>query len=197
MYKYMRGATHLESSFAEKDLEILVSTRLNMSKQCALVAKKPDVMLGCIRQSIASRIFSRATLKEFFSQSVLTSGIVLTQMEHLALGFVEIHEVLMGPILRFDQVPPVGILSFCYASCTAQLGVICKLAIKIKEHRSQERALRDITHHWPPPEHRAIDRKSLAVSIQQIPYPLNSPYIKSMSLQLGDNDVAWDCTNPN
>lgn len=55
MYQYMRGATHLESSFAEKDLEILVSTRLNMSQQCALVAKKPDVMLGCFRQSIASR----------------------------------------------------------------------------------------------------------------------------------------------
>ncbi|KAJ7415597.1 hypothetical protein BTVI_37847 [Pitangus sulphuratus] len=55
MYQYMLGATHLESSFAEKDLEIMVDTRLNMSEPCALVAKKLDGILGCTRQSIASR----------------------------------------------------------------------------------------------------------------------------------------------
>lgn len=38
MYQYMQGATYLKSSFAEKDLEILVTTRLNMSQQCALGA---------------------------------------------------------------------------------------------------------------------------------------------------------------
>ncbi|GAB0206676.1 hypothetical protein GRJ2_003133200 [Grus japonensis] len=54
----MQGATQLESSFAEKDLEVLVDTKLNMNQQCALAAKKVNGILGCIRQSIAN------TLKE-------------------------------------------------------------------------------------------------------------------------------------
>lgn len=34
---------------AEKDLGILVDTRLNRSQQCVLAAKKADSILGCVR----------------------------------------------------------------------------------------------------------------------------------------------------
>lgn len=37
----------------KKDLSVLVDSRLAMSQQCALVAKK--VILGCIKKSVASR----------------------------------------------------------------------------------------------------------------------------------------------
>ncbi|KAK4825930.1 hypothetical protein QYF61_003425 [Mycteria americana] len=40
MHQYMLGATQPESSFAEKALRVLVDTKLNMSQQCTLVAKK-------------------------------------------------------------------------------------------------------------------------------------------------------------
>ncbi|KAK4831696.1 hypothetical protein QYF61_018748 [Mycteria americana] len=55
MHQYVLGATQLESSFAEKDLGVLVDTKLNMSHQCALVAKKANGILGCTRRSVASR----------------------------------------------------------------------------------------------------------------------------------------------
>jgi len=45
----------VESSFAEKDVGVLVDTRLNTNQQCALAAKKASGNLGCISRSVASR----------------------------------------------------------------------------------------------------------------------------------------------
>ncbi|KAK4832396.1 LOW QUALITY PROTEIN: hypothetical protein QYF61_022251 [Mycteria americana] len=44
--------THLSS--AEKDVEGMVDSELNMSQHCALLAKKSNGMLGCIRRDLAN-----------------------------------------------------------------------------------------------------------------------------------------------
>ena len=49
------GTGLLERSSVEKDLEILVCNRLAMSQQCALVAKKANGILECIKRSVVSR----------------------------------------------------------------------------------------------------------------------------------------------
>ncbi|KAK4828118.1 hypothetical protein QYF61_023916 [Mycteria americana] len=104
-------------------------------------------------------LLHRDALKPFISQPVLILGVALTQVQDLALGLVEPHEVHMGPLFKLVQVPLDGIPSLGHVNHTIQLGVVCKLAEgaldptvyvideDIKQYWSQYGLLRDTTCH--------------------------------------------------
>ena len=56
MHQYALWADHLESSSAEKDLEVLVDDKLTTSQQCTLMAKAGSSIQDCISRSISSRL---------------------------------------------------------------------------------------------------------------------------------------------
>jgi len=65
MHQDRLGADLLECSSGERDL---VDDKLTMSQQCALVAKKANAILGCIKKSVASR--SREVLLPLYTALV-------------------------------------------------------------------------------------------------------------------------------
>ena len=54
--QYMLGATQMETSLAEKDVGVLLDTKLDTSQRCALAAEEATSILGCGRPSTASRL---------------------------------------------------------------------------------------------------------------------------------------------
>lgn len=68
-----------------------------------------------------------AALNLFIPQATLTPGVAPSQVQDFVLGFVETHDV--SKLLKLVQVPLGGLASLRHVEHTAQLSVVCTLAV--------------------------------------------------------------------
>ncbi|GAB0179422.1 mitochondrial enolase superfamily member 1 [Grus japonensis] len=89
------GSTWLGRNSVERDLEVLVDNKLNMSEQCGTAAKPANRMLGCINKGITSRD------KEFIIP--LYSALVRPHLEYCVRFWSPLHEKDMDRLRRVQR----------------------------------------------------------------------------------------------
>ena len=140
-------AGHASFDAAQDTVGFLSCERILPAHVQLFIHQHPQVLLG------------RAALNPFIPQPILIPGVAPTQVQDLALGLVEPHEVHTGSLLELVQVPLDGIPSLRRVNRTTQLGVLCKFAEgaldatvyvideDTKQYWSQYEPLRDATCH--------------------------------------------------
>ncbi|KAK4816629.1 hypothetical protein QYF61_019328 [Mycteria americana] len=148
-------------------------------------------------------LLCQAAFQPLFPKPVALHGVVVAQLQDLALGLVKPHTIDLGPSIQPVQVPLQSLPTLQQINTPAQLGVICKLAEgaldpfvqiidkDIKQNWPQHRALGNTTCDWPPTGVNSIHHHSLGPAIQPVLYPAKSTPVQAMSSQfLQENAVG-------
>ncbi|KAK4811119.1 hypothetical protein QYF61_019750 [Mycteria americana] len=171
MHQYVQGNDWLKSRFSEKDLGVLVDTKLNMSQQCAIAAKKAKGILGCIRQSIASRLremilplysaLVRECCVQFWAPQYKRDMEILERAERA--GTVQLREVTGGHL--------INVYKYLKGGCKedgARLFSVVSSGHKLK-HRSFRLNIRKhfftvrVTKHWNRLPREVVESSSLEI----------------------------------
>ncbi|KAK4807115.1 hypothetical protein QYF61_018456 [Mycteria americana] len=145
-----------------------------------------------------------AAFQPLFPKPVALHGVVMTQVQDLALGLVKPHTIDLGPSIQPVQIPLWSLSALKQINTPTQLGVICKLTEgaldplvqiidkDIKQNWPQHRALGNTACDWPPSGFNSIHHHSLGPAIQPVLYPAKSTPIQAMSHQFLQENAVGD-----
>ncbi|KAK4823194.1 hypothetical protein QYF61_027203 [Mycteria americana] len=148
-------------------------------------------------------LFCQAAFQPLFPKPVALHGVVVAQVQDLALGLVKPHTIDLSPWIQPVQVPLQSLPTLKQINTPAQLGVICKLTEgaldpfvqiiykDIKQDWPQHRALGNTACDRPPTGFNSIHHYSLGPAVQPVLYPAKSTPVQAMSSQfLQENAVG-------
>ncbi|KAK4817962.1 hypothetical protein QYF61_003482 [Mycteria americana] len=168
----------------------------------------PGTLLAHIQPAVdqhAQVLFCLAAFQPLFPKPVALHGVVVTQVQDLALSFVEPHTVGLGPSIQPVQVPLQSLPTLKQINTPAQLGVICKLTEgaldpfvqiidkDIKQNWPQHRALGNTACDRPPTGVNSIHHQSLGPAIQPVLYPVKSTPIQATSSHFLQENAVGNC----
>ncbi|KAK4814102.1 hypothetical protein QYF61_008197 [Mycteria americana] len=73
-------------------------------------------------------LFCQAAFQPLFPKPVALHGVVVAQVQDLALGLVKPHTIGLGPCIQPVQIPLQSLPTLKQIDTAAQFGVVCKLA---------------------------------------------------------------------
>ncbi|KAK4820419.1 hypothetical protein QYF61_026255 [Mycteria americana] len=136
-----------------------------------------------------------AAFQPLFPKPEALHGVVVAQVQDLALSLVESHTIGLNPSIQPVQVPLQSLPSLQQINTPTQLGVVCKLTEgaldpfiqiidkDVKQDWPQHRALGDTTCDRPPTGVNSIRHDSLGLAVQPVLYPAKSTPVQAMSSQ--------------
>ncbi|KAK4826394.1 hypothetical protein QYF61_008065 [Mycteria americana] len=134
-------------------------------------------------------------------------GVVVTQVQDLALGLVEPHTIHPSPSIQPVQVPLQSLPTLKQINTPTQIGVVCKLTEgalgpfvqiidkDIKQNGPQHRALGNTACDRPPTGVNSIHHHSLGLAIQPVLYPAKCTPIQAMSSQFLQENAVLQSLN--
>ncbi|KAK4829036.1 hypothetical protein QYF61_001841 [Mycteria americana] len=144
-----------------------------------------------------------AAFQPLFPKPIALHGVVVAQVQDLALGLVKPHTIDLGPLIQPVQVPLQSLPPLKQINTPTQLGVICKLTESaldpfvqiidkdIKQNWPQHRALGNTACDRPPTRVNSIHHHSLGPAVQPVLYPAKSTSVQAMGSQfLQENAVG-------
>ncbi|KAK4829616.1 LOW QUALITY PROTEIN: hypothetical protein QYF61_005743 [Mycteria americana] len=147
---------------------------------------------------------------------VVLHGVVVIQVQDLALGLVKPHTIDLGPSIQPVQVPLQSLATLKQINTPTQLGVICKLTEgalnpfvqiidkDIKQDWPQHRALGNTACDRPPTGVNSIHHHSLGLAIQPVLYPAKKSALPALGywliicisewLKAPTKSFGWNCS---
>ncbi|KAK4809957.1 hypothetical protein QYF61_002914 [Mycteria americana] len=135
-------------------------------------------------------LFYQAALQPLFPKPVALHGVIVTQVQDLALSLVEYHTIGVGSLIQPVQVPLQSLPTLKQVNTPTQLGVTCKLTEDIKQNWPQHRALGNTACDWPPTGFKSIHHNSLGSAIQPVLYLAKSTPIQAMTRHFLQENVV-------
>ncbi|KAK4830248.1 hypothetical protein QYF61_009315 [Mycteria americana] len=157
-------------------------------------------LLAYIQPAVKQRsqvLLCQAAFQPLFPKPVALHGVVVIQVQDLALSLVASHTTALSPLIQ-PSLPSLNEIN-----TPAQLGIFCKhtegaldpfvqiIDKDIKQNWPPHRALGNTTCDWLPTGVNSIHHHSLGPAVQPVLYPAKSAPVQAMSSQfLQENAVG-------